>query len=62
MRHFGIEHVACNYLATYKIDSAQLKQSLQTISSTAKFLIAAIDPQLTQPEGAAADAASEPPA
>ncbi len=29
MRHFGIGHVACNYLATYKIDGAQLKQSLQ---------------------------------
>ncbi|MFZ0592326.1 MAG: ArdC-like ssDNA-binding domain-containing protein [Bryobacteraceae bacterium] len=44
MRHFGIEHVACNYLATYKIDGTQLKESLQTISTTAKFLIAAIDP------------------
>ena len=62
MRHFGIEHVACNYLATYKIDSTQLKQSLQTISTTAKFLIAAIDPQLNQHQEAAADAASEPPA
>jgi hypothetical protein len=62
MRHFGIEHVACNYLATYKIDSAQLKQSLQTISTTAKFLIAAIDPQFNQTGEAAADAASDPPA
>jgi len=62
MRHFGIEHVACNYLATYKIDSTQLKQSLQTISTTAKFLIAAIDPQLNQNQEAAADAASDPPA
>jgi antirestriction protein ArdC len=62
MRHFGIEHVACNYLATYKIDSTQLKQSLQTISATAKFLIAAIDPQLNQNQEAAADAASDPPA
>jgi antirestriction protein ArdC len=62
MRHFGIEHVACNYLATYKIESTQLKQSLQTISATAKFLIAAIDPQLNQNQEAAADAASDPPA
>ena len=61
MRHFGIEHVACNYLATYKIDSTQLKQSLQTISATAKFLIAAIDPQLNQHQEAA-EAASDPPA
>ena len=62
MRHFGIEHVASNYLATYKIDSTQLKQSLQTISATAKLLIAAIDPQLNQNQEAAADAASDPPA
>ena len=62
MRHFGIEHVACNYLATYKIDSAQLKQSLQTISTTAKFLIAAIDPQFRETGETAADAASDPPA
>jgi antirestriction protein ArdC len=62
MRHFGIEHVACNYLATYKIDSTQLKQSLQTISATANFLIAAIDPQLTPNQEAAADAACDPPA
>jgi hypothetical protein len=61
MRHFGIEHVACNYLATYKIDSTQLKQSLQTISTTAKFLIAAIDPQHNQNQEAA-EAASDPPA
>ena len=62
MRHFGIDHVASNYLATYNIDGDQLKQSLETISATAKFLIAAIDPQHNQHQEAAADAASEPPA
>ena len=62
MRHFGIEHVASNYLATYNIDGEQLKQSLETISATAKFLIGAIDPQLNQHQEAAADAASDPPA
>ena len=62
MRYFGIDHVASNYLATYNIDGEQLKQSLQTISATAKFLIATIDPQLNQNQGAAADAASDPPA
>jgi antirestriction protein ArdC len=62
MRHFGIEHVACHYLATYRIDSTQLKQSLQTISSTAKFLIHLIDPQPSQNHEASADAASDPPA
>ncbi len=60
MRHFGIDDVASNYLATYNIDGDQLKQSLETISATAKFLIAAIDPQLNQHQEAAADAASEP--
>ena len=62
MRHFGIDHVASNYLATYNIDGDQLKQSLETISATAKFLIAAIDPQHNQHQEAAADASSEPPA
>jgi hypothetical protein len=62
MRHFGIEHVACDYLATYKIDSAQLKQSLQTISTTTKFLISAIDPQFNQTEDDTANGASDPPA
>jgi antirestriction protein ArdC len=62
MRHFGIEHVACNYLATYKIDSAQLKQSLQTISTTAKFVISAIDPQFNQTGGESANGAPDPPA
>ena len=62
MRHFGIDHVASNYLATYNIDGDQLKQSLETISATAKFSIAAIDPQHNQHQEAAADAASEPPA
>ena len=62
MRHFGIDHVASNYLATYNIDGDQLKQSLETISATAKFLIAAIDPQLNQHHEAAPDTASEQPA
>ena len=62
MRYFGIDHVASNYLATYNIDGEQLKQSLETISATAKFLIAAIDPQFTKHQEVAEDAASEPPA
>jgi hypothetical protein len=62
MRYFGIDHVASHYLATYSIDGDQLKQSLETISATAKFLINAIDPQPTQDHEAAAVAASDPPA
>jgi antirestriction protein ArdC len=42
MRHFGIEHVASNYLATYNVDGDQLRDSLETISGAAKQLIAAI--------------------
>jgi hypothetical protein len=62
MRYFGIDHVASNYLATYNIDGEHLKHSLETISATAKFLIAAIDPQFNQNHEAAADAAYDPPA
>jgi len=43
MRHFGIEHVASNYLATYNVDGEQLRSSLETISGAAKRLIAAIE-------------------
>jgi hypothetical protein len=43
MRHFGIEHVASNYLATYSVDGAQLRQSLETISAAARRLIKAIE-------------------
>jgi hypothetical protein len=43
LRHFGIEQVASNYLATYNIDGEQLKESLETISGAAKRLIAAIE-------------------
>jgi antirestriction protein ArdC len=43
MRHFGIEHVASNYLATYNVDGDQLRDSLETISRAAKQLIAAIE-------------------
>lgn len=43
LRHFGIEHVASNYLATYSVDGEQLRQSLETISGAAKRLIAAIE-------------------
>jgi hypothetical protein len=43
MRHFEIEHVASNYLATYNIDGEQLRDSLETISNAAKHLIAVIE-------------------
>jgi antirestriction protein ArdC len=43
MRHFGIEHVASNYLATYNVDGEQLRDSLETISRAAKRLIAAVE-------------------
>ena len=43
MRHFGIEHVASNYLATYNVDGEQLRDSLETISGAAKRLIAAVE-------------------
>jgi len=43
MRHFGIEHVASNYLATCNVDGDQLRDSLETISGSAKRLIAAVE-------------------
>ena len=43
MRHFEIEHVASNYLATYNVDGEQLRESLETISNAAKRLIAVIE-------------------
>ena len=43
MRHFGIDHVASNYLATYDVDGEQLRESLGTISKGAKRLIAVIE-------------------
>jgi hypothetical protein len=36
MRHFGIEHVASNYLATYNVDGHQLRDSLETVGTAAK--------------------------
>ena len=49
MRHFGIEHVASNYLATYNVDGEQLLNSLETISGAAKRLITVIEnPKQTQ--------------
>jgi hypothetical protein len=43
LRHFGIDHVASNYLATYNVNGEQLHASLATISAAAKRLIAAIE-------------------
>jgi antirestriction protein ArdC len=54
MRHFGIEHVASNYLATYNVDGEQLRSSLETISGAAKRLIAAIEGVNAEPEDALA--------
>jgi len=50
MRHFGIEHVASNYLATYNVDGDQLRDSLETISGAAKRLIAAVETGTEQTE------------
>jgi antirestriction protein ArdC len=50
MRHFGIEHVASNYLATYNVDGEQLRSSLETISGAAKRLIAAIEGVNAEPD------------
>jgi antirestriction protein ArdC len=52
MRHFGIEHAASNYLATYNVDGEQLRNSLETISAAAKRLIAAIKCVNAEPEDA----------
>jgi hypothetical protein len=54
MRHFGIQHGASNYLATYNIDGEQLRSSLETISGAAKRLIAAIEGVNAEPEDALA--------
>ncbi len=43
MHHFGIDHVASNYLATYNVDGEQLRESLETISTAAKHLVAVIE-------------------
>jgi len=43
MRHFGIDHVASNYLATHDVDGEQLRESLGTIGKGAKRLIAVIE-------------------
>jgi hypothetical protein len=43
MHHFGIDHVASNYLATYNVDGEQLRDSLETISGAARRLIAALE-------------------
>jgi hypothetical protein len=56
MHHFGIDHIASNYLATYDVDGEQLRESLGTISKGAKRLIAVIegnqqDLQHTEKEG-----------
>jgi antirestriction protein ArdC len=59
MRHFGIEHVASNYLATYNVDGEQLKDSLETISSAAKRLIVAIEGNNTNTEATEMVASSE---
>jgi hypothetical protein len=50
MRHFGLEHAASNYLATYKVDGEELRSSLETISGAAKRLIAAIERVNAEPE------------
>jgi hypothetical protein len=50
MRHFGIEHVASNYLATYNVDGDQLRDSLETISGAAKRLIAAVETDIQDAE------------
>jgi antirestriction protein ArdC len=60
MRHFGIEHVASNYLATYNVDGEQLKDSLETISSAAKCLIAAIEGSKANTEATEMVASPEP--
>ena len=39
MRHFGIDHVASNYLVTYNVNGEQLRESLETVSNAAKHLI-----------------------
>jgi len=52
MRHFEIEHVASNYLATYNVDGEQLRESLETISDAAKRLIAVIEGYQQNPEAA----------
>jgi hypothetical protein len=59
MRHFGIEHVASNYLATYNVDGEQLRDSVQMISGAAKRLIAAIESDSVNTEAAKTVASRE---
>lgn len=59
MRHFGIEHVASNYLATYNVDGEQLLNSLETISGAAKRLITVVENTETNAEATATVASPE---
>jgi hypothetical protein len=59
MRHFGIDHVASNYLATYNVDGEQLRDSVQMISGAAKRLIAAIESDSVNTEAAKTVASHE---
>jgi hypothetical protein len=59
MGHFGIEHVASNYLAKYNVDGEQLLDSLETISGDAERLITAIEDSGTNTEATATVASPE---
>lgn len=43
MHHFGIQHVAALYLATYAVSGEQLRSALETISTTVKTILEAVE-------------------
>jgi hypothetical protein len=47
MNYFGIQHVAAFYLASYAVNGEQLRSSLETISTTVKTILRAVETQLS---------------
>jgi antirestriction protein ArdC len=43
MQHYGVQHVAAFYLASYAANGDQLRSALETISSTVKRIISAVE-------------------
>lgn len=43
MQHYGIQHVAAFYLASYAVNGNQLRSALETISGTVKRIISAVE-------------------
>jgi antirestriction protein ArdC len=47
MHYFGIQHVAAFYLASYAVNGDQLRSSLETISTTVKTILGAVETKVS---------------